>query len=114
MGLTGQNFTKWKGDDMIIIFTVDDIQNLNGYSAEWNVAIEPDSTKLITKTNSAGITFDGNKVVIAVDSYETNQNVTAIPAGQYYHELQLVDPLGKKTVAAIGMMTLLNPAKKRT
>lgn len=99
---------------MLIVFTIDDIQSLTGYSAEWNVAVEPDSTKLITKTNAGGIEFDGNKVLVTVSSTETNQHVTAIPPGQYYHELQLVDPLGKKTVAAVGVMTLLNPAKKRS
>lgn len=114
MGLQGQNFTKWKGDDMLIVFTIEDVQSLTGYSAEWNVSVDPDSTKLITKTNVSGITYDGNKVNVSVASAETNQNATNIPAGQYYHELQLVDPQGKKTVAATGIMTLLNPSKKRT
>lgn len=114
MGLQGQNFTIWKGDDRLIVFTIDDVQNLTGYSAEWNVAVDPDSTKLITKTSGNGIAFDGNKVNVTLNSAETNQNATNIPAGQYYHELQLVDPQGKKIVSATGIMTVLNPAKKRT
>lgn len=115
MGLIGQNFTKWKGDDMLIVFTIEDVQSLTGYTAEWNLSVDTESTKLLTKTSAGGtITFEGNKAIVTVNSAETNQNVTAIPAGSYYHELQLIDPNGKKTVAATGTLTLLNPSKKRT
>ncbi len=114
MAVQGQNFTKWKGDDFTVVFTIEDAYDLTGYSAEWNVSVDTESAKLITKKSSLGqITFDNNKVIIAVASAETKESVTGLPAGLYYHELQLIDPQGKKTVAATGNLDLKAPSLKR-
>lgn len=114
MAVTGQNFTKWKGDDFTVVFTIEDAYDLTGYSAEWNLSVDTESAKLITKKSSLGhITFDNNKVVIAVASAETKESVVTIPAGIYYHELQLIDSQGKRTVAATGTLDLKSPSLKR-
>lgn len=115
MAITGQNFTKWKGDDFVVVFTIEDAYDLTGYSAEWNLSVDTESTKLITKKSSLSqITFDNNKVVISISSAETKEGVAGLPAGMYYHELQLVDPQGKTSVAATGTLELKSPSKKRT
>lgn len=116
MGLIGQNFTKWKGDDMLIVFTIEDVQSLTGYTAQWQLSVNTSSAVLLSKTSisNGGITFEGNKVIVSVTSTETNDDVTSIPEGQYYHELQLYDPNDKQTVAATGIVTLLNPLYRRT
>lgn len=118
MGLTGQSFQKWKGDDFTIQFTITDAQTLSGYIAEWFMSVTADSgSALITKLSSnGGITFDANKVLIPIASAETKTITPTdpIPAGTYYHELHLTDPQSKTTVAAIGTITLTNPFHKRT
>lgn len=115
MAIQGQNFTKWKGDDFTLTFTIEDAYDLTGYSAEWNVSVDINSTKLITKKSSLGtITFDNNKVIIPIAGAETKESVMTLPAGSYYHELQLTDPQSKTTVSAIGTFDLKTPSKKRT
>lgn len=118
MGLVGQNFTKWKGDDFTIQFTITDAQTLSGYVAEWFFATSDTAgSALITKLSSnGGITFDANKVLIPIASVETKTITPTdpIPAGTYYHELHLTDPQSKTTVAATGTITLVNPFHKRT
>lgn len=115
MAAQGQNFTKWKGDDFTLVFTIEDAYDLTGYSAEWNVSVDVNSAKLITKKSSLGqITFDNNKAIITVASSETNESVTSLPAGQYYHELQLIDSQNKRTVSAVGVFDLRSPSLKRT
>ncbi len=115
MGLTGQGFTMWKGDDKIIQFTIEDATDITGFSATWNVSVDVNSTKLITKTSGGGgITFDGNKVLIALAGSETKDDVTSLPEGQYYHELELVDAQSKKTIAATGIIDLKKSLIGRT
>jgi len=107
MGLTGQNFTMWKGDDKTVQFTIEDATDVSGYTAKWHMAVDANSAKLITKTSGGGgITFNGNKVLVAIASAETKDSVTAIPAGSYYHELELIDGSSNKTIAAIGVIDL--------
>lgn len=117
MALTGQNFTKWKGDDFVIQFTIGDATSLTGYSAEWYLATSKTASAYkLMKTSAAGsITFDGNKVLIGIASAETKVvSNDPLPVGDYYHELHLIDPQGKLTVAAVGTMTLDTPFKQRT
>lgn len=114
MAAQSQNFTKWKGDDFTLIFTIEDATDVSGFVAEWNVSVGTETAKLITKKSSLGqITFDGNKVVIAVTSAETKETATNLPVGTYYHELQLIDGTGKTTVAATGTFELKAPVLKR-
>jgi len=114
MGLQGQNFTKWKGDDFTIVFTINDATNLTGYTAVWNMSVSIDSAKLITKSSGGGgITFDGNKVLVTIASAITKEDALSIPAGNYYHELQLTDSSNMKTVAATGIVELKTPSLKR-
>lgn len=78
------------------------------------MSVDIDSAKLITKSSGGGgITYDGNKVLVTVDSATTKEG-TSIPAGNYYHELQLTDGSGMKTVAAIGIVEFKTPSLKRT
>lgn len=118
MALTGQNFSKWKGDDFVIQFVIGDATSLTGYSAEWYLADSDSASvaKMQKFSSNGGITFDGNKVLIGIASAETKTITPTdpLPAGNYYHELHLIDPQGKLTVAATGTVTLVNPFKKRT
>ena len=114
MAAQSQNFTKWKGDDFTLVFTIEDATDLTGFSAEWNVSVGTETAKLITKKSSLGqITFDTNKVIIVVSSAETKETATNIPVGTYYHELQLVNASGKTAVAAVGTFELKAPVLKR-
>lgn len=107
MALTGQNFVMHKGDDKILTFTITDATDVTGFSATWNMAVDAFSTKLLTKTSGGGgITFSGNKVLVTLDSANTKDSVTAIPEGNYYHELSLIDGSGKKNIAAIGIVDM--------
>ncbi|MDP2234959.1 MAG: hypothetical protein Q8J88_00875 [Bacteroidales bacterium] len=107
MGLTGQNFIMWKGDDRIIQVTIEDASDVSGFTAKWHMAVDVNSPKLITKTSASGtITFNGNKVLISLSSAETKDSVTAIPEGMYYHELELIDAQNKKAIAASGIIDL--------
>lgn len=107
MGLTGQNFTMWKGDDRIIQFTIEDATDVSGFIAKWHMAVDVNSPKLITKQSGGnGITFDGNKVLVVVNGSETKDSVTAIPEGLYYHELEMIDAQNKKAIASSGVIDL--------
>jgi hypothetical protein len=110
MGLINQNFILWKGDDKTIQFTIEDATNVTDFTAKWHLAATPTSTKLITKTSDVGggITFNANKVLISLESSETDDSVTTIPEGLYYHELELVDDDDKRTIAAIGIVDVRN------
>ena len=115
MGLTGQNFIMWKGDDKTIQFTIDDATDVSGFTAKWHMAVDVNSTKLITKqSGGSGITFDGNKVLVSIAGSETKDTVTAIPEGLYYHELELIDAQAKKSIAATGVIDLKKTLVGRT
>jgi hypothetical protein len=115
MGTISQNFIKWKGDNFIIQYTIEDATNLTGFKATWSLATSPsNSTRLITKTSGSGINFSTNYVYVTMSRTDTDQNNSEIPAGMYYHELQLINSEGLETVAAVGTLDLRDPIVKRT
>ena len=116
MALTGQNFTRDKGDDFVLQITITDAQSLTGYSAKWFLATSATASayKIRKLSSDGGITFDANKVLIGFASAETKELASdPLPVGDYYHELHLTDPQGKITCAAKGTFTLTSPFDKR-
>ncbi len=118
MAATNQNFTKWKGDDFVLRFTIQDSQDIEAYEAIWILATEVGGTRKIVKTTAGhfsqegGINMVGNRVEIPMASAETDE-ASGIPVKTYYHELQLKDTGGNITMAAVGSFTLLEPEEKR-
>ena len=112
MGATNQNFTTWKGNYRIINFYITDVSTVTGGTAEWAMSLSPTGTTLILKqsdvgnTGVSGITLSGKYVTVTLNPSDTN-DASAIAAGNYYHELRLVDVVGQPTTPAIGTVTLL-------
>lgn len=103
MGKLNQNFTTWKGNYRQIEFFIEDVADLTGYSAEWACSVDVDSAALVSKSSpSSGITLADSIVTVTLDPSDTS----AMTAGDYYHELRLVDGSTNPSTPAIGTMTL--------
>ncbi len=119
---TQQHFTKWKGDDFVLVYEIEDSGDVETFSAIWLMATEVDGTRLITKTTTGGfkgntqgegeVVMSGNTVRVYFDSDETDES-SGISSGEYYTELQLSNSEGKVTVAAVGIFDLRDPDEKR-
>jgi hypothetical protein len=110
MGLTGQDFTTWKGNYRKIVFYISDVSSVTGGTAEWAMSSMSDTgTTLITKTSdpTSGITLTGKNVTVILDPEDTDES-SGIPPGEYYHELRLEDIAGQPTTPAIGTITMLD------
>lgn len=83
MAQINQNFVKFKGDDFQIRFTVEDVGSVEGYDASWKLS----STPGVTKTTGSGISISGNQVTVTLEKDDTKN----LAAGEYTHELQLLD-----------------------
>ncbi len=118
MAATNQNFTKWKGDDFVLRFTIQDSLNIEPFKALWILATEVGGTRKIVKTTAGhfseqgGISMVGNRVEIPILSVETD-STSGLDAGTYYHELHMEDGEGRITMAAVGGFTLVEPEEKR-
>ncbi len=118
MAATNQNFTKWKGDDFVLRFTIQDSTDIEQFKALWILATEVGGTRKIVKTTAGhfseegGISMVGNRAEIPIASDETD-DASGIAAGTYYHELQIEDNSGNITMAAVGSFTLVEPEEKR-
>jgi len=106
MGKLNQNFTTWKGNYREIKFLIEDVATVEGCEAEWACA-ESDTSliKNISKSSEstpAGITFSGKTVTVILNPADT----ASMDAGDYYHELRLIDTSSNPSTPAIGTMTL--------
>lgn len=104
-----QNFTVYSGDDHEVTFTITNAagnpQSLTGATAiKWEVFGV--GAAIIQKSLGSGITLvnvngtdDGVKVVLVPSD-------TASLDGEYEHELEAVDILGKTSTLLVGIMTV--------
>lgn len=109
MGVRNQNFEMWAGDDVECVFTIEDVDDLTGWSARWAMADAPHGEPLVTKTSTppGGIAIDENKVTVVLVSQDTADLVGATDKPRVlYHELELSDPLDRTYTAAAGMVTV--------
>lgn len=100
MARINQNFTKFKGDDFELRFTIEDAGNVESYDALWIC----DSSPMIVKSSQGGtpaITISENVVTVEIESSDTS----GLTAGQYQHQLQL-DDNGEGGVVSDGTFTL--------
>lgn len=111
MGKINQNVTMWKGDSVQIKILVDNVASVEDCTdAQWAMAVNATSTRLITKElddDPVTITFSGKYVIIQLSPEDTDE-LSGIDAGTYYHECRLWDVAGKPTTPAIGTLTI-NP-----
>jgi hypothetical protein len=106
MGKLNQNFTTWKGNYRTINFLIEDVVSLVGATVKWAISVDEESSKLIEKTSTGGgITIDGQTATVILDETDTDYS-SGITAGDYYHELRVVDTDGHVSTPAIGTMTL--------
>jgi len=109
MGKLDQNLTTWKGNYREIRFLIEDVVSVEDCTAaEWAMSETANSAALITKKltdNPVSITLSGKFVTVRLFPADTNQ-ASGITAGNYYHELRLVDSAGNPSTPAIGTITL--------
>lgn len=104
MGKENQDFTTWKGNYRLINFYISDVSSVTGGTAEWACSIVNTGSTIILKTSepNSGITLSGKYVSVTLNPEDTS----GLAAGNYYHELRLIDVIGQPTTPAIGTMTL--------
>ncbi len=118
MAILNQNIRIYKGDDIIVRYTIEDLSNLTDYKAYWSMAVDAESDKLIVKTTEGdyteegGITLEDNYVDVLFESEDTDQT-SGIAVDAYYCELQLEDDDGKTVVAAEGTAHIRPALKQR-
>ena len=93
------NITAWQGADFDRTFTVTQsgtALNLTGYTSAMQVREAADSTAyLLSLTSGSGITLGGTAGTIAVDV--TSAQSSAIPAGSYAYDLEIISGAGQVT-----------------
>jgi len=95
VALTNQDFEMWAGDDMVLVFTIQDEENIeDATSIKWAMARSVRGPKLVNKTGTA----TGNQTFITLEKEDTED----IRPGRYYHELEITDYQGRVSTAAMG------------
>lgn len=115
MALTAQDFTLYSGDSSTLQFTLTEQDgttpiDLDGLSAiNWAFAkVKPTGfgARILQKTLLSGVTVI-NASLGRVDVSLAPADTAALKAGQYHHELEIVDLLSNVTTVAVGTMTLV-------
>lgn len=103
------NITVWQGADYDKTFTVtqnDTPINWSGYTAQMQVRESADATAtLLSLTNGSGITLGGTAGTILVAI--TNAQSSAIDAGPYSYDLELISNGGTITRLLQGSFTVV-------
>ena len=108
MGKLAQDFTTWKGNYRRIDFYIEDVSTVTGGTASWGMSVSDTGATLIFKSTSGGtIGLTGKTVSVYLEPEDTDE-LSGIDAGDYYHELRLVDTGGDPSTPAIGTVTLKN------
>lgn len=110
MGKINQNITIWKGNYVELNAVIDDVLDLTGSVITWAMSVDASTAKLITKsteTTIPGVTIDERIVTVILNPADTN-DASGIAAGDYYHEMRIVDPDGKPSTPFIGKVELRN------
>lgn len=110
MGKLNQNITIWKGNYVELRAVIDDVLDLTGSVITWAMSVDASTAKLITKsteTTIPGVTIDERIVTVILNPADTNDE-SGIAAGDYYHEMRIVDANGKPSTPFIGKVELRN------
>lgn len=105
----GQNATMRSGDDLILKIAVTDadaggFKNLTGAAVIWRASRKIGSSALISKSVGSGITI--------TDAVNGELEVELVPTdtedlrGDFVHEAEVVDSLGKKATVTVGRLTI--------
>ncbi len=91
MAKENQNRIIYKGNAIVLPFFVENVANLVGYKAYWKL-MQGGTTKLLKSTEHtpATITISGTIVYVTLASTDTDYS-SSITAGEYDHELLLID-----------------------
>ena len=108
MGITGQDFQMWQGEDEVIEVPITDGEspvNLTGATVTWKLS--QSGVTVLTKTTSDDITIGagdavGDLVTIAV----RKANTATLSPGYYTHECRVVSG-GDEQVVFTGTMRLI-------
>ncbi len=104
MSVKNQNTDIWKGDTRSLAFFINDATDLEGYSAVWTMADEGKPV-LLKQTRDGSITFDGNRVLVHLESQDTDYT-SNITAGEYEHQLYVGDAQNHGVVASEGKIAI--------
>lgn len=96
--LTNQNFTMVSGDSKNITVSMLDGVPLDGATVKW--ALKQSST-VVSKTTSSGITIAGSTFTIRLNSADTASLI-----GKYYHEAEVTDMFGNVSTVMTGNITI--------
>ena len=100
MATKNQNFEIWQGEDKELVFTVTDVDDLTGASAEWRMAENIYHPAKITKAG----TVDGGAATVTV--LVAPSDTQSLRTGTWKHQLRIIDSSGKRNKAAEGTVVL--------
>ncbi len=102
MAKINQNMILWRDRFRVIQFTIEEVADLEGYSAYWAMSDEEGTTAHLQKSTADDIEIDDVKVLVSFypSDFET------IAAGEYYHELLLYDGENNPIQSVTGIVDL--------
>ena len=100
MATKNQDFEMWQGEDKELVFSVTDVDDLSGASAEWRMAEDIYQPAKLTKSGSV----DSGAVTVTV--LLTPADTQSLRSGTWKHQLRVIDSSGKRNKAAEGTVVL--------
>ncbi len=97
-----QDLILWRDRFRVIQFTIEEVSDLIGYSANWAMSNRAGSTSHLSKALGGDIEIDDVKVLVSFYPSDFEN----IAEGEYYHELLLYDGEGNPIQAATGIVDL--------
>ncbi len=119
MTAIAQNAKIWKGDKRILRYRFTDSHSITNYKFHWSISVDTNASPVLVKTTDGdfteegGITIVGNKALVLLNPDDTDDN-SSVPAGEYIMELQAYDVYDIPLMSAEGILTVVDPIKKRT
>lgn len=109
MALSTYNITAEQGSDYVasIAYTDDegDIVNMSGYTSRMQVRRFAGSIEsVLSLTNTSGMTISATAGTVALSI--SSSALTAVPAGKYAYDLEVIDNGGKVTKLLQGTFTV--------
>lgn len=103
MAVTEQNFKMFQGDHKVLLFTVEDMEDLTEAKIRWKVALRPTSEPLIIKSteNAGQIYIENNTFRVEINKEDTLPLDTR---RTYYHEAEITDDAGYPSTVSTGKM----------
>ncbi len=102
MAKINQNVILWRDRFRVVQFTIEEVEDLEGYTAEWAMSASAGSSALVSKSTSDDVEIDDVKVFVTF--YPSD--FTSTSADEYYHELLLYDGEGNPIQAVTGNVDL--------